>query len=102
MNKSSLKRVYEARGLEDYKLKTIDDLFYIYGIKLSYVEGYSNLEEMDRFVFNNFVINYFNCNELEGRNISILKVNKVGSSIRANFMKNDNLIFAVVNVSIKH
>lgn len=102
MGKSSLERVYEERGLEDYKLRTVDDLFYIYGVKLSLVDGYSNLDEEDRFIFKNFVINYFNSNPLDNRNISILKVIKASNNIRVEFTKNNTWKVGLVNTTMKN
>jgi hypothetical protein len=101
MSRAGFERVYEERGLEDYKLQTLDDLFYIYGVRLNHVEGYSKLEEMDRIIFNNFVINYFNCNGLESRNISILKVIKANKNIRVEFVKNGEWKLAIIQVSTR-
>jgi hypothetical protein len=88
VDRFSLERVYEERGLIDYKLRNLDDLFYIYGVKLNQVQGYSNLEESDKVYFNRFVINYFNSHGLCSCNISIIKVFKINDYLRTELLEN--------------
>ncbi|MBD7912449.1 MULTISPECIES: hypothetical protein [Clostridium] len=88
MNKLALERIYAERGLEDYKLRTLDDLFYIYGVKVNQIEGYFKLKEEEKSFFNRFIINYFNSYGLEGRNISIIKVAKLRKTLRVEFIDN--------------
>jgi hypothetical protein len=88
MSRSRLERLYEERGIADYKISTLDDLFYIYGVKLNQIEGYFKLADEERIFFNKFVINYFNSQDLESRNICILKVIKINGYLRVEFISN--------------
>lgn len=87
MSRFNLERAYEERGLNDYKLRNIDDLFYIYSIKMNQIEGYFKLDEQDRTLFNSFMINYFNIHGFSGKKISILKVCKINGDVKFEFIE---------------
>ncbi|MDS0527843.1 hypothetical protein NNC19_19300 [Clostridium sp. SHJSY1] len=82
MNKSKLERLYEERGLMDYKLKTLQDLFFIYGVKLNQVDGYSKLEGEYRVRVKEFIMDYYNSYGLESSGISILNVIKTDEYLK--------------------
>lgn len=88
MNKFRLERLYEERGLKDYKLRTLEDLFYIHDIKLNQVDGYNRLTKDEKRFFSRFVINYFNSYELARRNIFIIKVGKANNYLRVESIYN--------------
>lgn len=69
-----MKRLYKERGLLDYQLQTLDDVFFIHGIKVNQVEGYGKLSDKEKKMFKAFVIFYLNSIELEERDVSFLKV----------------------------
>lgn len=102
MDRFNLERVYEERGLDDYKLRDLDDLFYIYGVKLNQVDGYSKLEGADKAFFNRFVINYFNSHGLHSCNISILKVFKINGYLRTEFLENGEWKAGIVKLTGFH
>ncbi|MBD7909978.1 hypothetical protein [Clostridium cibarium] len=102
MNRDSLKRVYEERGLMDYKLETLHDLFYIYGVKLNQIEGYSKLEEIERIRFSRFVLSYYNSSGLDSRDVSFLKVSRENNSLRVEFIDNGEWRVGKLELSVNN
>lgn len=77
MDKLKLEKLYEKKGLYDYKIKTIEELCEIHYVKLNQVYGYNNLNKRDKQLYKEFLINYFNIHKLENRNIIPLRVFRV-------------------------
>ncbi|MBO0558982.1 hypothetical protein EXQ37_03865 [Clostridium botulinum] len=67
MEMNEIKRLYEANGLNHYRLNTTHDLFKIHGIDYKDVEGYSNLDDINKSIYKKFIINIFNRLGLEAR-----------------------------------
>lgn len=68
MNKlQALKDLYNTHGCGDYQLKTIEDLRDIHGIKLENIAGYSNLNDINKNMFNIFLLNFFNAHGVQTR-----------------------------------
>lgn len=74
MNKIKLERLYKERKLEDFQLKTIEDLESIHGIKLDQIEGYTRLTKEEKEKFKTFIIVFFNSHSINYRDIVPLKV----------------------------
>ena len=67
MNRSQLEKLYEVNGLRDYKLKTTDDLLKTHGIDFKAVEGYTRLDDVNKLLYEKFIINLFNGLGLDSR-----------------------------------
>ncbi|MCR4944654.1 MAG: hypothetical protein K5986_09450 [Clostridium sp.] len=74
IDKLKMQRLYKERGLLDYQLQTLDDAFFIHGIKPNQVEGYSKLKDDEKKVFKEFIVSYLNSIKLEEREVAFLKV----------------------------
>jgi len=67
MNRSQLEKLYEVNGLKDYSLKTADDLLRTHGINFKAVEGYTRLDDVNKLLYEKFIINLFNGLGLDSR-----------------------------------
>ncbi|MCO5384626.1 MAG: hypothetical protein NHB14_01490 [Desulfosporosinus sp.] len=67
MNRFQLEKIYESNGLKDYKLKTTDDLLRVHGIDFKAVDGYSRLDDVNKLLYEKFIVNYFNGYGLDTR-----------------------------------
>ncbi|MDS0527106.1 hypothetical protein NNC19_15550 [Clostridium sp. SHJSY1] len=88
MRRSSFERIFEERGLQEYKIQTLDDLFYIYNVKMNQIDGYFDFDEAERVLIDNFTINYFNHYGLQNNGIAILKVFKEDRRINVGLIVN--------------
>lgn len=73
MNRFQLEKIYEVNGLEDYRLKTTDDLIKVHGIDFKAVDGYSRLDDLNKKLYEKFIVNYFNGQGLDTRMTMIPK-----------------------------
>lgn len=67
MNRSQIENLYKVNGLYDFKLKTTDDLLKVHGINFKEVDGYKRLDDINRKLYEKFIINLFNAFGLESR-----------------------------------
>lgn len=67
MTRKEIERVYNQNGLEDYQLKTLDDLKAVHGIDVTEIKGYSGLTDENRQLFDSTVISFFNVLGLDSR-----------------------------------
>lgn len=67
MNRFQLEKLYEVNGLKDYKLKIADDLLKTHGINFKAVEGYTRLDDVNKLLYEKFIVNYFNGYGLDTR-----------------------------------
>lgn len=67
MNRFQMEHLYEANGLNDYRLKTPEDLLKTHGIDYQEVDGYSLLDDVNRQLYEEFVVSFFNGQGLESR-----------------------------------
>lgn len=67
MNRSQLENLYQVNGLKDFKLKSTKDLLKVHGIDFRAVEGYSRLDDLNRTIYEKFIINIFNAMGLDSR-----------------------------------
>ena len=96
IDKLKMERLYKERGLLDYQLQTLDDAFFIHGIKPNQVEGYSKLELKEKKAFKEFIISYLNSIQLQEREISFLKIYKVGKFLKVEIIeRNERLVVFV-------
>jgi hypothetical protein len=67
MNRFHLENLYQANGLEDYKLRTTEDLLKCHGIDFKSVDGYNRIDDINRAIYEKFIINFMNGLGLESR-----------------------------------
>ena len=91
-----MKRLYKERGLLDYQLQTLDDVFFIHGIRANQVEGYSKLELEDKNGFKEFIISYLNSMQLQEREVSFLKVSKFQEFLKVEVVERGERFFVFV------
>ena len=73
MNRSQLEKLYQVNGLKDYKLMTTDDLLKTHGINFKAVEGYGRLDDLNKLLYEKFIVNFFNGLGLDSRMTMIPK-----------------------------
>lgn len=67
VSRKQLERKYETHGLNDYKLRSLDDLKIIHDVDVSEISGYHELPDKQRELFNKAIINFFNAWGLDNR-----------------------------------
>lgn len=67
MNRFQIEKLYEVNGLEDYKLRNTEDLLKCHGVDFKAVDGYNRLDDLNRAIYEKFIINFFNGLGLESR-----------------------------------
>lgn len=60
---------YNNYGIDDFKLRNINDLYQLHGINIENIEGYDTLNDLERYVFKKFIVNYYNVWEVDTRDI---------------------------------
>ena len=73
MNRFQMEAIYEANGLSDYKLGTIGDIIRTHGIDVTVIKGLGELDEANKELYYNFIVNYFNAHGLDTRMTMIPK-----------------------------
>ncbi len=73
MNRSQIENLYKVNGITDFKLKSTDDLLKAHGINYKEVDGYDRLDDLNRVIYEKFIINIFNVFGLESRTTLIPK-----------------------------
>lgn len=67
MNRNQIENLYKINDLKDYKLKTTEDLLRVHGIDFKAIEGYNRLDDLNRSIYEKFIINFLNGLGLESR-----------------------------------
>lgn len=67
MERNELERLYMENGLEDFKLRTLEDLEKVHGINARENEGFATLDNANKEIFKDFIVNFFNCLGVESR-----------------------------------
>lgn len=67
MRRFELEKLYELSGLEDYKIKTTEDLLKVHNIDYKAVDGYNRLDDLNKRIYEKFIVNIFNGFGLESR-----------------------------------
>ncbi|HVJ49226.1 hypothetical protein [Desulfitobacterium sp.] len=62
-----MENLYEINGLTDYKLKTPEDLLKTHGIDHKAIDGYNRLDDVNRSLYEKFIVNFFNGQGLDSR-----------------------------------
>ena len=67
MDIKQIKSLYKANEIKGYKLKDTEDLYKIHGVDFKTVKGYNELNEVNKEIFKNFIVNIFNSFTVESR-----------------------------------
>lgn len=67
MTRKQLEKLYEVIGLTDYRLRSTEDLLRVHGIDYTEVAGYENLDDLNRAIYEKFIVNFFNAWGLDSR-----------------------------------
>lgn len=67
MNVFQIENLYKVNGITDFKLTNTEELMKVHGIDFKHVEGYNRLDDLNRQIYENFIINIFNAFGLESR-----------------------------------
>lgn len=62
-----LENLYKVNGITDYRLKNTQDLLKTHGIDYKAVNGYNNLDDVNKLLYEKFIINIYNAYGLEAR-----------------------------------
>lgn len=67
MNRNQLEKLYTFNGLNDFRLKSTDDLLNVHDIDYTQVKGYDTLDDINRNLYKKAIINLFNAFGLDSR-----------------------------------
>lgn len=67
MKREQIETLYKANGLVDYKLRDTEDLLKVHGINFKEVQGFSEIDNLNRETYEKFIIKIFNALGLESR-----------------------------------
>ena len=68
MERRRLINIYEANGLNEMQLRSHQDLLKCHGIIANDIKGYEQLDNEDKAIYQEFIINFFNSYGLKARN----------------------------------
>lgn len=64
---NQLEKRYLDFGIDNFELKTVNDLRNVHGIDCRSVQGYSGLVHLHRVIYKKFIVNFFNAFGLDNR-----------------------------------
>lgn len=67
MNRNQIENLYKINGINDYKLKNTEDLLKCHGVNFKQVDGYNRIDDINRAIYEIFIVNIFNAWGLEVR-----------------------------------
>nr|WP_315990814.1 hypothetical protein [Desulforamulus aquiferis] len=67
MESFQIENLYKVNGITDYKLKSTDDLLRTHGIDYKAVAGYKSLDDLNKLLYEKFIINIYNAFGLRAR-----------------------------------
>lgn len=73
MNINQLENFYKVNGLTGFKLRNTVDLLRVHGIDFKAVDGYEQLDDLNRAIYEKFILNIFNAWGLDSRTSLIPK-----------------------------
>lgn len=73
MNRNQMENLYKANKIEDYKLQSTEQLLKVHGIDYKKIDGYNRLDDINRVVYEKFIVNFFNVWGLESRTTLVPK-----------------------------
>lgn len=100
MNRHQLENIYLENGLKDFKIRTTEDLQKVHGIDFKGIDGYNRLDDLNRAIYEKFIINFINGQGLEYRDIVPKGIYFVEEFIYMIKEKPENDYFTVVGEKI--
>jgi hypothetical protein len=73
MERKQIENLYKINGLTAYKLNSTGDILKVHGIDFRAVDGYNRLDDINRSIYEKFIVNIFNAFGLESRSTLIPK-----------------------------
>lgn len=67
MNRSQIENLYIVNGLTDFRIRNIEDILKTHGVNVKAIDGYSRLDDVNKLLYEKFIINFFNMQGLESR-----------------------------------
>ncbi len=67
MKRFQMESIYEVNDCTDYRLRDTADLLKIHGIDYAKTKGYDELNEANKQLFEQFIVNYWNAQGLDTR-----------------------------------
>lgn len=67
MNRKQIENLYLVNGIDDFKLRTQEDILKTHGIKVEQIYGFNELGDIHKKIFKGFILNFFNGCGLELR-----------------------------------
>lgn len=67
MKSFQIENLYRVNGLDDFKLRNTEDLLRTHGIDFKAVAGYKRLDDINRRLYEKFIVNIFNAFGIESR-----------------------------------
>lgn len=67
MNLQQIKEAYLKRGLNNYRLSSLDDLVEIHGVDIEKIKGFNKFGENGKAFLKKFLVNFFNAQGIENR-----------------------------------
>lgn len=67
MERRQIEKLYEINGLVDYRLRSTEDILKCHGFDFKAVDGYNRLDDLNRAIYEKFIVNVFNSWGLESR-----------------------------------
>ena len=67
MERHQIENLYKSIGIKDYQLRNIEDLLNIHSIDFKNVKGYNKIDDLNRAIYEKYIINFFNGLGLDSR-----------------------------------
>lgn len=71
MNITQIENLYKANGIKDNILRNTEDLLKVHGVDFKAVDGYNRLDDLNRQLYEKFIVNIYNMWGLESRSTII-------------------------------
>lgn len=62
-----IERAYMDNGLNDYRLKNIEDISNVHGVNVRDIKGYDALDDLNKALYEKFIVNFYNAFGLDSR-----------------------------------
>lgn len=73
MEIKQIENLYKVNGLDDFQLRSPEDILKVHGIDFKEVDGYNRLDDLNRSIYSKFIVNIFNTWGLESRSTLVPK-----------------------------
>lgn len=67
MDSFEIENLYKINAINDYQLRNTDDLLKVHSINFKKVDGYNELDDSNKKIYEKFIVNFFNGLGLDSR-----------------------------------